>query len=100
MIQILIEQYKQDINKAYNGAYPIECLTGWTFEWEVKRNLELIDKLVKSGTKINWELVGNKGKTMRKCLAILLKEYEFMKQNKKFGKEYIDTFSIRKILTN
>jgi hypothetical protein len=85
-IQFLIKEYKLDINKPYNGIYPIHNYTSAMSMHDHKVSYELMDKLLKSDIKIDLTVVDNEGVDLKTKLIKIDKGYkEYMEYDKKNG---------------
>ena len=75
-IKKLIIEYNADINKSFNGRYPIIDYTGISSWNSVKENYNLIDQLLRLEIPINFDIKDDLGKTAIQRLKEMVIEYE------------------------
>ncbi|MEM7335768.1 MAG: hypothetical protein AAF490_27065, partial [Chloroflexota bacterium] len=77
VIQYLVEQCQQDLNKAYDGVYPlIQYSTLSKVASSRKWAFELIQDILKLGYPLNLDITDDDGKTIKERIAILEEQYK------------------------
>lgn len=92
-VKYLVEVVKLDINKIYNGRYPLQNYLSFRFTGEIKNKYLLVDELLELGIDFNWSLTGKiiDGKSDKSMIEKLRELHlEYLKDEIKDKKYWIE----------
>lgn len=95
-VKYLVEVVKLDINKIYNGRYPLQNYLSFSFTGEIKNKYLLVDELLELGIDFNWSLTGKifDGKSDKSMIEKLRELHlEYLKDEIKNKKYWIENES-------
>lgn len=79
ILKYLVEEQKQDLNKSFDGRYPLLIYTnldGLHSEWQFRNRHKYIQEILKLGYDLNLDIKDKKGQSVKDRIKILEERYK------------------------